>query len=116
MEDNWALLHAQGLAIKYKLPLHVIFCLVPKFLQATERQYGFLLKGLQQVESRLQELSIKFSLVMGHPEEMVPLYVTEHKIKAVVVDFSPLRVPLAWVTGVGSKLAVPLYQVSEEAR
>ena len=44
------MLFAQRLALKQEVPLHVCFCLVPKFLDATIRQYGFMLKGLQEVE------------------------------------------------------------------
>ena len=44
------MLYAQKLALKLKVPLHVCFCLVPKFLEATQRHYGFMLKGLQEVE------------------------------------------------------------------
>lgn len=39
------MLYAQRLALKLKLPLHVCFCLVPKFLGATIRHFGFMLKG-----------------------------------------------------------------------
>lgn len=46
ISDNWAMLYAQRLALKMKLPLHVCFCLVPKFLDATIRHFGFMLKGL----------------------------------------------------------------------
>ena len=47
---NWALIYAQQLAKRHCRPLMVCFCLVPKFLEATIRQYGFMLKGLQEVE------------------------------------------------------------------
>jgi deoxyribodipyrimidine photo-lyase len=47
VQDNWALLYAQRLALKLKRPLHVCFCLVPKFLGATIRHFGFMLKGIQ---------------------------------------------------------------------
>ncbi|KAM9615391.1 deoxyribodipyrimidine photo-lyase-like isoform 3-T4 [Morphnus guianensis] len=49
VQDNWAFLYAQRLALKQELPLHVCFCLVPKFLDATIRHYGFMLRGLQEV-------------------------------------------------------------------
>ena len=52
-EDNWALLHAQHLAEQKGYGLAVVFCLVPKFLGATLRQYGFMLKGLREVEAKL---------------------------------------------------------------
>lgn len=32
VEDNWALLFAQKLALKFEQPLHVAYCLVPVFL------------------------------------------------------------------------------------
>ena len=48
--DNWALIYAQKLAMKRSVPLMVCFCLVPKFLDATIRQFGFMLKGLREVE------------------------------------------------------------------
>ena len=48
--DNWAFLYAQRLALKMEVPLHVCFCLVPKFLEATIRHYGFMMKGLKEVE------------------------------------------------------------------
>jgi len=47
--DNWALIYAQQLALAEELPLHICFCLVPRFLDAAYRQYAFMLKGLQEV-------------------------------------------------------------------
>lgn len=49
--DNWALIHAQRLAMKKKLPLHICACLfVPKSELSTLRHYSFMLKGLEEVE------------------------------------------------------------------
>jgi hypothetical protein len=47
VRDNWALLYAQELALSPGQPLGVVFCLAPAFLGAILRQYGFMLKGLQ---------------------------------------------------------------------
>lgn len=48
--DNWALIHAQQLAVKENLPLHVCVCLlVPKSELSTLRHYSFMLKGLEEV-------------------------------------------------------------------
>ena len=44
------MIYAQKLAKKAKVPLCVCFCLVPTFLDATIRQYDFMMKGLQEVE------------------------------------------------------------------
>jgi hypothetical protein len=50
LADNWALLLAQEKAITLGIPLVVVFNLVPKFLDATERHFGFMLKGLREVD------------------------------------------------------------------
>ena len=39
--DNWALIYAQKVALQKKVSLLVVFCLVPEFLGAAMRQYGF---------------------------------------------------------------------------
>ncbi|HDS01312.1 MAG TPA: deoxyribodipyrimidine photolyase, partial [candidate division Zixibacteria bacterium] len=68
VEDNWALLFAQQLAVEYKAPLAVIFCMVPEYLDATMRQYGFMIEGVQEVEKALQKKNIPFFLLLGEPE------------------------------------------------
>ena len=45
VQDNWAFLFAQKLALKNKVPLHVCFCLIAKYLDASVRQFDFLVKG-----------------------------------------------------------------------
>ncbi|ODN02944.1 Deoxyribodipyrimidine photo-lyase [Orchesella cincta] len=113
VQDNWALIYAQRLALKEKVPLFVCFCLVPKFLQATLRQYAFMLKGLRSVQKELVDLNIPFSLLFGEAKAVLPDFVKKHKIGGVVTDFSPLRTPRAWVDEVAKKLPedVPLCQV-----
>jgi deoxyribodipyrimidine photo-lyase len=69
--DNWALLHAQDLALHSNSALIVVFCLVPQFLGATLRQYRFMLKGLAEVEINLRRLNIEFVLLSGNPEEEI---------------------------------------------
>lgn len=104
VQDNWALLYAQRLAFKHKVPLFVCFCLVPKFLEATIRQYGFMLRGLQEVEKELQTLKIPFFLLLGEAKDAIPSLVDELGVGQVVCDFSPLRVPLQWLNKLREKL------------
>ena len=68
VRDNWALIFSQELALDRKSPLLVIFCLVPEFLDATIRQYGFMLKGLKKVEGKLQKKNIPFYVLIGRLE------------------------------------------------
>uniref|UniRef100_A0A0P4WEL0 Deoxyribodipyrimidine photo-lyase n=1 Tax=Scylla olivacea TaxID=85551 RepID=A0A0P4WEL0_SCYOL len=105
VQDNWAMLFAQRLALKYKVSLHVVFCLVPKFLDATIRHYHFMLKGLEEVESECQKLDIPFNLLLGEPVDVLPDFIKNHNIGGLVTDFSPLRVPRRWLKDV--KKAIP---------
>ena len=111
VDDNWALLFAQELAMKRKVPLGVVFCLVPTFLSATIRQYGFMLKGLQEVEKRLARLKIPFFLLLGFPDRQIPLFLSECGFGALVTDFDPLRVKLEWKKAVAEQMDGPIYEV-----
>ncbi|UCC77144.1 MAG: deoxyribodipyrimidine photo-lyase, partial [Anaerolineales bacterium] len=90
--DNWALLYAQELALQRQVPLVVVFCLVPTFLGATQRQYQFLLEGLQQVARQLARKGIGFHLLTGSPQQAVSAFVTGRGIGLLVTDFDPLRI------------------------
>ncbi|ELT97477.1 hypothetical protein CAPTEDRAFT_152478 [Capitella teleta] len=113
VQDNWALLYSQKLALDLEVPLYINFCLVPKFLEATIRQFGFMLKGLQEVEKECKSLRISFHLHLGHATDHLPQFVEDHNIGAIVTDFCPLRVPTKWVTDLVKSLPdeIPLFQV-----
>jgi len=114
VQDNWALIHAQRLAVAEKLPLHVAFCLVvPKSELATARHYAFLLKGLEEVAKDCQTLNIQFHLLHGSPGEVLPGFVSDRGLGAVVTDFCPLRERLQWLQEVKKALPkdIPLIQV-----
>ncbi|XP_051637608.1 deoxyribodipyrimidine photo-lyase-like isoform X1 [Manacus candei] len=113
VQDNWAFLYAQRLALKQELPLHICFCLVPKFLEATIRHYGFMLRGLQEVAEECAELNISFHLLLGYPKDVLPAFVVELGVGGLVTDFSPLRLPRQWVEDVREQLPedVPFAQV-----
>ncbi|XP_068262694.1 deoxyribodipyrimidine photo-lyase-like isoform X2 [Nyctibius grandis] len=104
VQDNWAFLYAQRLALKQELPLHVCFCLVPKFLDATIRHYGFMLRGLQEVAEECAELNIPFHLLLGYAKDVLPAFVVEHGVGGLVTDFCPLRLPRQWVEDVREQL------------
>jgi deoxyribodipyrimidine photo-lyase len=111
VEDNWALLYAQELALQMKAPLAVVFCLVPQFLNATLRQFGFMLRGLEQVEKSLEDLEIPFFLLRGWPKKEMPKFAAESKVTILVTDFDPLRIKREWKEEVANKLEIPLYEV-----
>jgi len=117
VQDNWAMLYAQRLALKQQLPLHVAFCLVPTFLAAPLRAYRFMLKGLREVEKECQQLNIIFHLLSGHAENVLPKFIENYKVGTIITDLSPLRVPRQWVENVGKKITtIPVVQVKQNRR
>ncbi|XP_022068813.2 CPD photolyase [Acanthochromis polyacanthus] len=114
VQDNWALIHAQRLAMKENLPLHVCFCLVvPKSQLSTLRHFSFMLKGLEEVAKECKHLGIQFHLLHGAPGEVLPGFVSDRSFGAVVTDFYPLREPQQWLKDVKKRLPkeIPLIQV-----
>ncbi len=109
--DNWALLYAREIAVEQNVPLCVVFCLVPDYLNAAMRQYGFMLGGLKGVERRLSDLDIPFHLVAGSPEKAVPEFVKERGIGRMVTDFDPLRPKQAWKKAVSERVDIPVWEV-----
>jgi deoxyribodipyrimidine photo-lyase len=111
VSDNWALLFAQQLALETSSPLCVLFCLAPNFLDATLRQYDFMLTGLQRVEHFLKELQIPFFLRTGAPDRSVVAFTTAVKAGAIVTDFGPLRIQREWKKQVADGIAIPFYEL-----
>jgi deoxyribodipyrimidine photo-lyase len=111
VRDNWALLYAQELALSLGRPLGVVFCLAPAFLGATLRQYGFMLKGLEEVARDLAPLNLRFFLLTGEPAQELPRFMAEHRVGAVVSDFSPLRLVRDWKSAVAERIGVALTEV-----
>ncbi|CAF0871498.1 unnamed protein product [Rotaria sordida] len=112
IQDNWAMLYAQRLALKQQLPLHIVFCLVPTFLAAPIRAYRFMLKGLHEIEKECQQLNIIFHLLIGQAENILPKFIENYKVGTIITDFSPLRISRQWLENVAKKITtIPIVQV-----
>ena len=111
VDDNWALLGAQELAIRGKVPLIVVFCLVPRFLSATTGQYGFLFAGLKEVSERLAKLNIPFFLLTGEPDNTLIRFIKTHKASTLITDFDPLRIKRGWKEEVARKIETPFFEI-----
>ncbi len=109
--DNWALYHAQKMAIERRKPVLVVFCLAPGFLGATIRQYGFMLRGLRDTEESLARYSIPFTLLRGNPPSEIPGYLARVDASILVTDFDPLRIKQKWKKSVIRKLQIPVHEV-----
>ncbi|HUU51302.1 MAG TPA: deoxyribodipyrimidine photo-lyase [Nitrospinota bacterium] len=109
--DNWALIFSQEIALKHGKPLVVVFCLLPKFLDATLRQYCFMLKGLLEVENRLRQKNIAFYLLTGDPEKEIPRFTKKYRTAAMITDFDPLRIKKRWKESIAKNISLPFYEV-----
>lgn len=111
VSDNWALVHAQNQALERKVPLLVVFCLVPSFLGAAVRQYGFMMRGLQETREKLESKGIPFFLLTGKPGHQIPSFLKRCLASALVTDFDPLRLKRQWKEEAASELFIPVIEV-----
>jgi deoxyribodipyrimidine photo-lyase len=111
VHDNWALLFAQNLSTEKKKDLVVVFSIVPKFLDATLRQYDFMLNGLAEVEKELKRYNIPFFILLGEPSVQIPEFINEHAASTLVSDFDPLKIKRKWKNEIAKKINIPFYEV-----
>ncbi|HLP17058.1 MAG TPA: deoxyribodipyrimidine photo-lyase, partial [Bacteroidota bacterium] len=111
VNDNWALCFAQSEALEKKVPLVVLFCQTPRFLDATQQQYHFLLRGLREVKRTLEEKNISFFLLHGEPESRVPSFIHECGAGMLITDQNPLRLTREWKRGVASRITIPMLDI-----
>ncbi|OPY34274.1 MAG: Deoxyribodipyrimidine photo-lyase [Methanomassiliicoccales archaeon PtaU1.Bin124] len=109
--DNWALIHAAEAAEEGAVALHVVFCLVPDYMDAAWRQYAFMLKGLREVEKDLGERGIPFTLLTGKPWVALPPYLHEIGASYLVTDFDPVGIKVEWRKKVVGGIDIPAAEV-----
>ncbi|WP_197536852.1 deoxyribodipyrimidine photo-lyase [Pseudothermotoga hypogea] len=110
-QDNWALLFAQDLALSKDVPLIVLFNVVAKFLDATYRQYHFMLSGLLEVKKNLEEHNIPLLVSFGEPAQQIARILKELNASCLVCDFNPLRIVRSWKKELLEKIDIPCYEV-----
>ena len=111
INDNWAMIFARQTARERKELLLVLFCLVPKFLNAASRSYAFMLRGLEELSLNLAEQGIPFHLLLGDPAEKIPEFIDACRAGVLVTDFDPLRIKRQWKDTVAKSIGIPIYEV-----
>ena len=111
VNDNWALIYAKKRAEELGSHVVVVFNLVPGFLGAAIRQYGFMIKGLMEVESRLAGLNIPFHITLGNPAEEVAEFAGNINASHIITDFNPLRIAGQWKKELQERINIPFYVV-----
>lgn len=109
--DNWALLFAQEKAKELNTPVVVVFNLVPEFLGATIRQYMFMLSGLKETETHLNELNIPLIITVGNPSIELPAILNKLHASVLVSDFDPLKIKRGWKRDVVKQINIPFFEV-----
>jgi len=110
-DDNWALIYAVQAANERKVPLCVVFCLVPEYLGTTERQYDFMVRGLRQLEPKIKQRGIGFYLLEGFPGVELPSFLHNVGAGMLITDFEPLRIKKEWKKRVVGALDIPVIEV-----
>ena len=111
VQDNWALVKAQKLALESKVPLLVLFNIPKHHGNTTLRHYEFMISGLDEVQAELHSLGISFWVTEGNPGTSVSKFVKDHNIGAVVSDFNPLQFTDIWREEVAEKIPVSFVEV-----
>ena len=110
-QDNWSLLYAQAMAIESKSPLHVAFCLAPRFGAAETRQYDFMLGGLPEAEAHLRAKAIPLHVFPGQAGDVLPVFLKKVEAALLITDFDPLRIKRMWVKTVLKNSSMPVHEV-----
>mgnify|MGYP002133874723 CR=1 FL=1 len=111
IQDNWSLLYAQEFAKKHNQPLVIIFNLFPEFLDATIRQFDFMLRGLEEVFEDAKKLHIPIYLLYGEANDNIPSFIKQNNISALFTDFNPLKLIQASKKTIAQKLDIPIYEI-----
>ena len=69
---------------------------VSSYLHSGARQFGFMLRGLKEMQPKLEALNIPFFIVKGDPTQTIPKLVKDTKAALLVTDFASLRDGRKW--------------------
>ena len=111
VNDNWALIASQFIAIKNRVPLYVCFQYIGDYKESNTRHYDFLFKGLEETAMMLQRKNIRFFLLKGRASDVIPKLIEIKKIGSLIVDFSPLKVYKNRIHKVIEKIKIPFFQI-----
>ncbi len=111
VRDNWALLYAQEKAKEHAVPLLVLFCIGPAFLEFSERHNVWLIMSLKNVAENLAQKNIPFLVIHGDWAETVSREFNTRNASCVVFDQNPLLPVRTWRKGAALRISAPVYEV-----
>jgi len=111
VEYNFALAYAISKANKLKKPLIVFFGVTPSFPEANLRHYNFMLEGLQETSSALQEIGVGLVLLNKSPE--IGVVELSRDSCLTIVDKGYLRTLRQWYRYAAKNVDCPFVQVED---
>jgi deoxyribodipyrimidine photo-lyase len=111
VDDNWAVLFAQELALEHKQPLIVVCPIGIDYPYARQRQLDFLAGGLSEIESKLDQLNIPFYTIAQSTVTRLYELIRDVGACSVVTDFNPLRESRRWKSQLGDVIDIPFYEI-----
>lgn len=98
IQDNWALLRAQEIALQTKQPLSIVVAFRADLTAhaGAARWFNPMTEGLQEVAEQAAKKGITFTFIVGDPLKTIPTFLQKIGAGAVVCDFSPLSIPRNW--------------------
>lgn len=109
---NPALEHAICLSNEHRLPLVVLFVIVPHYPEANLRSFHFMLLGIKETSQDLAERGITFVVQVGDPVEKVLALTAEARF--LVLDVGYLRHQRQWREAIAKRAPCPVTQVEGE--
>jgi len=111
-EFNHALGHAIDMANEAGRPLLAIFCLTEDYPDANQRHYRFLLEGLREAQTSLEEMNIRLVVRRGSPDRCA--VELSGGATLAIVDRGYTRIQRAWRSWAAEGMRCPLIQVEGE--
>lgn len=112
--DNPALDVAIAAANELRCPAVVFFGLHPKYPNANQRHYAFLLEGLTETKQTIEARGAAF-VFRPYPAHNLVRFCQEVKACLVVGDENPMREPEQWRQSAARKLRVPFWTVDADS-
>lgn len=109
---NHALEYAIRQADNLKLPVVVIFGITPRYPEANERHYAFMLEGLRETRRTLEKRGIRLLVRVEHPREAVVNLAADAAL--VVADRGYLRFQREWRTHAARRVPCKMIQVESD--
>ncbi|MBC7195086.1 MAG: deoxyribodipyrimidine photo-lyase [Caldisericia bacterium] len=111
VKDNFCINYGVHLAKKYNKKFGVLFILYPSFLDATLRQYDFMIKGLIKIEKSLRDLNIPFFIRFGEPLNILKSFIKEKRVCFLISDFSPLKISRNFKKRLKENIDISFYEI-----